>query len=137
MWKKKLVLKCALRSSRVRKEGLFFFSFQGIKKGKRQGELLADFNFRGSDVARAEIRVRYLLLSLGTAPNHPMLPATPGKMSTFAVSSTLLKVCMCVLGCKVATEVNDLRQQVLSLKSGIFIQKHSFTVTLSQLDIFY
>lgn len=131
------MLKCALRCSRIRKEGLFFFSFQGIIKGKRQGELLADFNFRGSDVARAEIRVRSLLLSLGTAPNHPMLPATPGKMSTFAVSSTLLKVCMCVLGCKVATEVNDLRQQLLSLKSGIFIQNHSFTVTLSQLDIFY
>ena len=36
-----------------------------------------------------------------------------------------------------ATEVNDLRQQVLSLKLGIFIQKHSFTVMLSQLDIFY
>lgn len=116
---------------------ILFFHFQGVIKGKRQGELLAGFNFRGSDVARAQIRVRSLLLSLCTAPNHPMLPPYPRRMSTFAVSSTLLKMCICVLGCKVATEVNDWRQQVLSLKSGIFIQKHSFTVTLSQLDIFY
>ena len=58
-------------------------------------------------------------------------------MSTFAASSTLLRVCIWVLGCKVAAEVNDLRQQVLSLKLGIFIQKHSFTAMLSQLDIFY
>lgn len=39
--------------------------------------MLADFNFRGSDVARAQIRVRSLLLSLGTAPNHPMLLPSP------------------------------------------------------------
>ena len=57
----------------------FFFHFQGIIKGKRQGELLAGFNFRGSDVARAQIRVRALLLSLGIAPNHQMLPPTPEK----------------------------------------------------------
>lgn len=56
--------------------GALFF-FKGIIKGKRQGELLAGFNFRGSDVARAQIRVRSLLLSLGTAPNHPMLPPSP------------------------------------------------------------